>query len=329
MKRIAIGVVLFTILSLVVFLYWRRQKPQEESGIRVSGNIEITDAAVSFKIPGRVLERLVTEGDQVKAGQVVAKLDEKDLQQEVALRQAEVGAAKAALQELEAGSRPEEIQKASASLASAVAQEDRWKKEYERQKGLFEKDVISQRELEAAKMSYETAVANVKEAEEALKLQQKGPRIEQIEQARARLQQAEESRALSETNLSYAILYSPLTGLVLSKSIEPGEYVSAGTPIVTVGEMNDVWLRAYINETDLGRVRVGQDVQVTTDSYPGKIYPGRISFISSQSEFTPKNVQTEKERVKLVYRIKVNISNPEMQLKPGMPADGKILPTGS
>ena len=329
MKRVVILVVVLLAIASAIFFYLRREKPTQETAIPVSGNIEITDAALSFKIPGRVIERAVTEGDEVKAGQLVARLDDKDLKQEVDLKKAELEASKAALKELEAGSRPEEIQQAAASLASAVAEEDRWKKEYERQQALYHKEVISERELEAAKMSFDTSVAKVREAEETLKLRQKGPRVEQIEQARAKVQQAQESLDLSETNLSYSTLYSPLTGLVLSKSIEPGEYVSPGTPIVTVGEMNAVWLRAYVNETDLGRVRVGQSVQVTTDSFPGKVYPGRVSFISSQSEFTPKSVQTEKERVKLVYRIKVDISNPDMQLKPGMPADGKIMLSSS
>jgi len=115
----------------------------------------------------------------------------------------------------------------------------------------------------------------------------------------------------------------------LSKNVEPGEYVAPGTPVVTVGELEDPWLRAYINETDLGRVKLGQRVQVTTDSYPDKKYEGRISFIASQAEFTPKNVQTEKERVKLVYRIKVDLTNPNLELKPGMPADAEILLTSA
>lgn len=119
-------------------------------------------------------------------------------------------------------------------------------------------------------------------------------------------------------------MFSPLSGWVLSKNAEPGEYLAPGTPVVTVGNLNQVWLRAYISESDLGRVKVGQHVRVTADTFPGKVYKGKISFISPQAEFTPKNVQTEKERVKLVYRVKVDIPNPEMELKPGMPADAEI-----
>jgi HlyD family secretion protein len=111
---------------------------------------------------------------------------------------------------------------------------------------------------------------------------------------------------------------------VLSKNIEPGEYVAPGTPVVTVGDLVNVWLRAYIDEADLGRVKVGQKARVTTDTYPGRVYPGTISFISAEAEFTPKNVQTAKQRVKLVYRIKIDIQNPKMELKAGMPADAQI-----
>ena len=152
-----------------------------------------------------------------------------------------------------------------------------------------------------------------------------GPRAEKIAQATARRKQAEAALALAETKLGYARLASPMNGVVLSKNVEAGEFVAPGTPVVTVGDLEHPWLRAYINETDLGRVKHGQRVRVTTDTYPGKVCEGRISFIASEAEFTPKNVQTQKERVKLVYRIKIDVANPELELKPGMPADAEIL----
>ena len=152
----------------------------------------------------------------------------------------------------------------------------------------------------------------------------KGRRQERIDQGRARLKEAEAALALAEERLGYATLTAPGPGLVIAKNIEPGEQVAAGTPVITVGDLNNPWLRAYIPETELGRVKVGQKARVTTDTWPGKTYEGRISFISPEAEFTPKNVQTEKERVKLVYRIKIVIPNPAMELKPGMPADAEI-----
>jgi HlyD family secretion protein len=129
---------------------------------------------------------------------------------------------------------------------------------------------------------------------------------------------------LAQVHLGYTLLTLPISGVVLVKNVEEGEVVSPGTPVVTIGDTKHPWLRAYINETDLGRVKWGQQVTVHTDTYPGKTYAGKISFISSESEFTPKSVQTRKERVTLVYRIKVSLENPHLELKPGMPAEGEI-----
>jgi HlyD family secretion protein len=152
---------------------------------------------------------------------------------------------------------------------------------------------------------------------------------EDIEDAKAQVEQARASLKLAETQLSYTLLFSPLSGVCLVKSGEIGEVVNPGTPILTLADLKNVWLKAYIPESDLGKVKWGQEVIVTTDLRPQKEYKGKISFISSQAEFTPKSIQTEKERVTLVYRIKVDIPNPDRELKPGMPADGKIFLTPS
>jgi len=324
MKKKIILIILILAVIIAVFLTFRNRSPVNPDLIRVSGNIEITEAEVSFKIPGRVEERLVSEGETVTIGQVVARLDSRELGQEKAQRQAQVSSARAALAELQAGSRTEEIAQAQALLERAQAEQERAQVESERQKKLYQREVISTREYDLARTTHDGAEAKVREAREYLTLVKKGPRQEKIDQARASLKAAEQVLAQAQTRLEYTVAVSPLSGIVLSKNIEPGEYVSPGTPVVTVGEVGQVFLRAYINETDLGRVKVGQKVKVTTDTFPGKSYQGRISFLAPQAEFTPKNIQTQKERVKLVYRIKVEIPNPQMELKPGMPADGEI-----
>lgn len=304
---------------------WARGLAEADADvIPVSGNIEVTAAQVSFKIPGRVTQRLVSEGESVTNGQVVALLDKVELEQELAMRQASAQTVQAELAELEAGTRPEEIEQAAAALEIAKAEALRVDSEFARQKELFEQKVISPREFEAAEAALRIAQEKVREAEARWALLRKGPRAETILAARSRLEQAQQAVALAETRLGYAVLQTPLAGIVLAEGIENGEYVVPGTPVVTVGDLDQVWLRAYINETDLGRVRIGQPVQVTTDTYPGKKYEGSLSFIASQAEFTPKNVQTTQERVKLVYRIKVDIANPDQELKPGMPADAGI-----
>ena len=373
------------ILGLLVLLaacggaaFWfLGEKQGAASGqIRISGNIETTNAQVAFKIPGRVEKRLVDEGAFVKRGDVVATLDTADLQCTVAMREAEVRTAKAALAslragsrpqeieaakaamdraafglaDLEAGSRPQEIAAAEAALAAAKADRERLQLDFGRIAALYERKTVSTEQYDASRSAQDVAVEKYRQALEQLKLVQEGPRKKQIDQARAalaqakaqyelvkigprqedidqaasRLAQAEAALELARTQVSYATVYAPLTGVVLSKNIEPGEYVAPGTPVVTMGDLVHVWLRGYIPE-DENRVQLGQRAIVTTDSYPGKQYEGRVSFISPEAEFTPKNVQTPKERVKLVYRIKIDITNPaKMGLKPGMPADAVI-----
>lgn len=292
--------------------------------VKVSGNIETVETQLAFRVPGRMVERVVDEGDAVEAGQVVARLDAQDLQQRVAESQAAADAAQAALQELEAGYRKEDVAQAKARVDAAAADVERLSADDARQKALFDKDVISAREYDASHTALLAAQANERQASEQYALMKRGYRPEQVAQARARFEQARQALALARTQLGYATLSSPVSGVVLSKNAEPGEVLAAGSPVVTVGDIRDVYLRAYIEEADLGRVKLGQKVKVTSDSYRGKVYEGRVSYISAASEFTPKTVQTQRERVKLVYRIKVDIPNPQQELKPGMPADALI-----
>ncbi len=365
------------VLAAASLFAWSRLRERRDDGvIRLSGNVEVTDVDVSFRIPGRVKARLVDEGMAVADGQVVAVLDSEDLEQEVGLKEAEAAAARASLAELLAGSRrqeiaraeaeaaqararldellsgsrPQEIEAARAAVARAEADADRLARDRERIAALYARGTVARRDFEAAQAASEVAQARLTEAKEnlllvregprreevaqaraaldrsleTLSLVREGPRPETIAQARARVRQAEEAAALARTRRSYATVRSPLAGIVLSKNVEPGDYVSAGTPVVTVGDLRNAWVRAYVEEPDLGRVKVGQAVAVANDAYPGKRYAGRVSFIAQEAEFTPKSVQTARERVKLVYRIKVDIDNPAMELKPGMPVDGVI-----
>jgi HlyD family secretion protein len=326
MKRrlLAAGVLIAGIAVAVTYAV-RHHAPPAEAAIRVSGTVEVTSVEASFRIAGRIKERTVDEGETVKAGQVIARLEDDDQLREVALRREEALAAKASLAELEAGSRTEEIARAEAALAAAEAEAKRLDDDLRRQEALYRKEVIPRRELEAARAAAEASRARANESRAALALVRQGPRREMIDQARARRRAAEESLALAQNRLDYTTLVSPLTGLVLAKGTEPGEQVGAGTPVVTVGNVADTWVRAFINETDLGRVKVGQQARVTSDTRPGKAYAGRVTFIAQEAEFTPKNVQTAKERVKLVYRIKIAVPNPALELKPGMPVDAEIV----
>jgi HlyD family secretion protein len=374
--KVVIAVVVVVAASLLLWRFVFGPPAGEEQTIRVSGNIEVTEAQVAFKLAGRVQERLVDEGVLVHKDQVIARLEGADLLADRVTRLGELQAAEAALAELLAGSRPEEIAAAKAALGkaewalkellagsrkqqiasaqanlqSAAADRDRAMSDYERARRLIASKTIAPEEYDRASAAYAVAVEKARDAAQQLSLVQEGPRSEDIDQARAvrdqakaqydlvkagprredidqaraKVEQAKGIVGLAQARVSYMTVYSPLTGIVLSKNIEPGEYVAPGTPVVTVGDLVNVWLRAYIDEADLGRVKFGQKARVTTDTYPGRVYPGTVSFISQEAEFTPKNVQTAKERVKLVYRIKIDIQNPKMELKAGMPADARI-----
>jgi len=275
--------------------------------------------------------------------------------QEISQAEAAVEAALARLQQFIAGSRPQEIQAAKANLEQAQADLVKRKSDMERAEKLYKNNFISAQEWDSAKNAHEVAAANQKKAEENYALVVEGSRKEEIAAARAQWEQAQAALRLAkarriqvevlrkelltaqaqvkeaasaieviDTQIGYSKLSAPLSGVVLVKNTEPGEFVVPGGAVVTLGDVEKPWLKAFITEGDLGKVKLGQKVSVTTDSYPKKVYPGKITFISSEAEFTPKNVQTAKERVKLVYRIKVALENPHRELKPGMPADGKI-----
>jgi HlyD family secretion protein len=325
MRRILLIVIFLVIIAGFIYYFLPRDKKEGDNFIRVSGNIEATEVDVGFKISGRIIRRFFEEGTWVDRGKVLAKLDAEDLRNRLEVAQATLISAQARLNKLLAGSRPEEIRMAESALNQAKFDLENKEAHYERMKPLFERGVISKEVLDNAEAALKIAKASLEKAKENYILVKEGPRKEDIEDAKAQVDQARASLKLNETQISYTTLYAPISGVVLVKSGEIGEVVNPGTSILTLADIENVWLKAYIPETDLTKVKWGQEVIVTTDLQPKKEYKGKISFISSQAEFTPKQIQTEKERVTLVYRIKVEIPNKDRELKPGMPADGKIL----
>jgi HlyD family secretion protein len=321
-KMLVIGAVA-VIAALVVVMVIRRS-PKENADIKVSGTIETTLTALSFKQPGRVRERLVDEGQMVTAGQTVARLEDDQVRQELAGREAELALSRSALAELQAGSRAEEIAQAEAAVSRLKAESRRAADEYLRSEQLFSREVIAKRDLDLALAARDASSAALREASERLHLVRAGARSETRQQAGSRVKSAEALTGIARTRLEESTLISPVSGMVLSKQIEPGEQVAPGTPVVTIGQLEKVWIRAYVPESDLPRIRLGQNVRVTVDGLKGRTFQGRLDFIAQEAEFTPRNVQTEKERVRLVYRVKVTVPNPDMTLKPGMPADGVI-----
>jgi membrane fusion protein YbhG len=325
MTRLRLMLLALVVIAAATAGWWFSTANGRNSGvIRLSGNIEATETDVSFKLRGTIAQLPVDEGMWMERGAVIAKLEDHDLVQAVALADASLKVAQAKLNELLAGSRPQEIKAALEQLNQAESDLDRSRKEFDRVKALFEQQLAPASSMDNAEAAYHIAEAAATRARQLYELVKEGPRKEEIASARASVDQARQNLELAKVQVGYATLTAPTAGVVLVKSAEVGEVVSPGTPVVTLGDLDHVWLRAYVNETDLGRVTWGQAVDVTTDTFPGKRYHGTIGFISSEAEFTPKSVQTQKERVTLVYRIKVNLDNPNRELKPGMPADGAI-----
>ncbi|MBE0584664.1 MAG: efflux RND transporter periplasmic adaptor subunit [Desulfofustis sp.] len=338
-KRLIIVVLLLAAAGAALFTsYFAGKNDQDHATLRVSGTIEVTEARLSFRIPGHLAERAFDEGEQVVAGQKIARLDNRDQLLAVDAAEADLALARAVLAELEAGSRPEEITMSRAELerarAAAESAEVRYlqtETDYRRHAALIKNGGVSQKAFEDYQAIYETARhsreearARVTAAAAQLDLRRAGPRSEQIDQARARLNGAEKALDIARLQSAHTTIYAPFDGVVLTTSAEVGEYLNPSTPVLIIGDLRRPWLRAYINETDLGRIKLNQQVRVSTDSYPGTTYHGRISFISDQAEFTPKSVQTFEERVKLMYRVKIALENLDGELKPGMPADAWI-----
>jgi HlyD family secretion protein len=260
------------------------------------------------------------------------------------------------LAELRAGARRQELQVAEAEVREARAMLDNAEADLRRSEALWERELIAAQQLDAARTAARVAAERYRAARERHDMVKEGPRREQIRRAEAEVRQATASLlnaragklevlhkrqqlatleaniareraalAAAEAQLGYTILRSPQGGVVLRKHVEPGEIVAAGTPVVTLADLRNIWLRIYVPEPQIGRVKLGQVAEITTDSYKGKAYRGRVTFISSEAEFTPKNVETREERVKLVFAVKITVDDPDQELKPGMPADAKIL----
>jgi HlyD family secretion protein len=326
MKRaLPIVIVLAAIAAAAYYFYPRwNAPPPDQNRLKLSGNIEAHESLVGFKVQGRIVELPVEEGQWVEQGAVLARLDDRDLRQQVAVDAANVRVREANLQLALAGTRKQEIESAAQAVVDAEADLELKKLDHQRALTLQKKDVISEQELDRAATQLKRAQAGYERAKENLDKLREGTRQEEIAIARANLVQAQEAVEMSQIRLGFTELRAPSSGVILVRQAELGEVVGAGTPVVTLADLDRVWLRAYVSETDLGRIRHGQEVTVRTDTYPDKTYRGRISFISSMAEFTPKTIETQKERVKLVYRIKIDLENPNHELKPGMPADAWI-----
>jgi HlyD family secretion protein len=268
----------------------------------------------------------------------------------------EAQASRVAADRVREGLRPQEVRVAEAELSRAEAQLSQARAEFERISNLVKEGVAPRQQLDTVQAALRTAESAREAASQRLALAREGSRRQDIAEAEARAETAQAGVSVAQagrrdvdvqraalnaaqarekelqaqleaarTQLSYAEIRSPLDGVVLTRNVESGEFVNAGTPVVTIANIDDLWMNIYIPETQTGLVKLGQAVRVTVDSFPGESFKGKITFVSSESEFTPKTILTQEERIKLVYRTKVSLENTQQRLKPGMPADAEIL----
>ncbi len=323
---------LFVSVGLLVYIGQKNKKPGE---LFYSGTIETTQARLSFQVPGRISMVDVQEGQAVKKEQIIAELDRADFEARYEQARANLDRAQKVKQQLETAlaisknTLPAEVSRAEAALKSARDSMMDAGKNYRRFEELFRKEVVTEKERDTMKLQYDVAKSRVVEGESLLRLARGN--LERIDAARdeiataeAQVDVARASLAQAAVQLGYTRLKSPLDGVVTSRNIEPGETVNVGREVITISDLHRVDLKIFVDETVIGKVKPGQKVEVTVDTFPGKVYNGTISFVSPEGEFTPKIIQTQKERVKLVYLVKVSIPNPDYDLKAGMPADARI-----
>ena len=289
------------------------------------GNVDIRQVDLAFNVEGRIAAMTVEEGDRVTAGQVIASLADERFADAVRAAAAVVESRRAILARLEAGSRAEEIAKARADVRAAEATWEGTKLALARQKALAANRVASQQTLDNAEVDERAAKARLDALTDQLNLVIAGPRKEDIEEARAQLKGAEADLALTRHRLDDTRLVVREDGIVLTRAQEPGAVILANTPVYTIALADPVWVRTYVSETALGRLRPGMSARVTTDSNPDRPYDGWVGFISPTAEFTPKTVETPEIRTSLVYRLRVYVRHPDGGLRQGMPVTVTLM----
>jgi len=330
-KRIIIVVFLALFIGVGLLVYFGQQTVQKGE-LYYSGTIEATQANLAFQTSGRVQAVLVREGQAVVKDQILAELDGAELASRLEQARANLDKSIKNQQQLETmlevyqRTLPAEVARAEAGVASARFVLEDTRKNDQRYEQLFQKGVASAKERDLTRLNYDTAAARLAEAEANLSasrsnLKKIDAARQDVAAARSQIQAARAALEQADIQLQYARLKAPISGVITSRSMEPGEVVSPGREVLTLSDLARVDLKIFVDETAIGKVKPGQKADVRIDTYPDKIYTGHVAFVSPEGEFTPKIIQTKKERVKLVYLVKVSIPNPNYELKSGMPAD--------
>jgi len=330
-KKIILIIFIVLLLGVGGYVYYGQWKNQH-SELYYSGVIEAKDAKIAFQANGRVTVVHVKEGQAVTNGQVLAELDDAEFQSRHDQAEASLDRSIKGQQQLETllnvyqSTLPADVVRAEANVASARKVMEDTKKNKERYDALYQRRVIAEKEWDTVRLHYDTASSRLMEAEAIL--QQAKSNLKKIEMTRKDIEaaraQVQLARAVSEQAMiqtAYTKLHAPFDGVITSRNIEPGEVVSPSREVFNLANLSTVDLKIFVEETAIGKVKPGQAVDVRIDTFPNRVFKGTISFVSPEGEFTPKIIQTKKERVKLVYLVKVSIPNPSYELKTGMPAD--------
>lgn len=324
-NKLPVLIILFVLVTGAGYFWLSPKEPEEINSLTLFGNVDIRKVDLGFRVGGKIVSVNFEEGDRVQPGQVVAKLEDTPYQDELNLALAQQQQATAYLAKLEAGNRPQEIAQAAALVRERQATVNNLDIEYRRLNNLLDSGAVAKQQFDNVDASLTEAKARLATAQEGLKLAREGFRQEDIDAARADLQAAKARVASARTRLGDTSCPAPDTGIILTRVEEPGAIVGAGQTVLTLSLDTPVWIRAYVEEPDLGRIYPGMKAQIYTDSRPDHPYSGQVGYISPEAEFTPKTVQTEKLRTRLVYQVRIIAENPDHGLRQGMPVTVKLL----
>lgn len=309
-------------------LWWDLARPaKDQSVLQLYGNVDIRQISLAFTLSERIASMAVEEGDRVEAGQALASLDSQTLQLQIQRTRAAIAAQQQVVQRLQNGSRPQEIAQAQARVVAAEAEAKLAEARLARLQDVGRRtdgQGVSAQDIDSASSQRQAARAQLQVAEQALQLAQIGPRAEDVKQAQAQLQGLQQDLALQQHQLELSTLYAPTAAVVRARLLEPGDIASPQRPLYTLALTAPKWIRVYVDEPDLGRIRPGMAAEVFIDSAPEQAIAGQIGYISSVAEFTPKTVQTENLRTALVYEVRVRVDDVQNQLRLGMPASVRI-----
>ena len=292
--------------------------------IEASGNIEATNVIVSSQVTGKVLSLLKDEGENVNAGDTVLIIDHETLGLQLEQALAAKEAAEAQLNLLKVGAREEDIKQGEEAVTQAKVSFESAQRDAERMEALFNSKAITKKQNEDANSRLDITRAQLTAAQENLKKLKNLARPEDIKQAQANVDRQIATIDILKKQIRDSYVQSPINGIIVKKFFEPGETVTMLSSLFKVSDLTIVNLIIYVSEEELGKVKLGQTADVSSDTYPDKKYEGKITYISPEAEFTPKNIQTKDERTKLVFAVKIEVKNPKFELKPGMPADAAV-----